>query len=144
MTVISVGNPAGYCATSLSRRLRALSVKVTSMSCRQPVSLTRITLNQHLIGIHEIYMCCTLKTFKEFKKMIEASVGLWSSKDDTTVKLILKIMSESKISPMTKIALENIVGQTKSIIAALDTTPKDATNLADTNALIKELRQLVK
>ena len=46
-----------------------------------------------------------MRSLKEFKKMIEASVGLRSSKDDASVKLMLKIMSESKISLMTKIAL---------------------------------------
>jgi hypothetical protein len=144
LTVISVGSPAGYCTTNLSRRLRALSVKVTSMACKQPVSLARITTNKHLIGIDERYMFCTGKTLKEFQKMIQVSMSLRSSKDDATIRLMLRLMSDSRISPMTKISLENIAGQIKSVLTTLDTTSKEATNLVDANALIKEQKQCSK
>ena len=40
----AIGNVAGYCTSSLARRLRSVNIQVDQMSCMQPAALDRTGL----------------------------------------------------------------------------------------------------
>jgi hypothetical protein len=144
LTLMCSGNLAGYCGSLLSRRLRSLGVSVEQLNFKQPAFLSRIKFNEHLIGNDERYVFCQGRALECFKSMMSEYCNIDEPKAMDMVRLCILNMSDDKVSPMTKKALESIAGQCKAVVQRLDVNTKEVTNIADANVAIKDLEDTVR
>jgi hypothetical protein len=114
------GNLASSCGSTLSRRLRYLGIKVTQSNFKQPAYSSGITCNQDLIGKKENYKFCSEGVLDKFKRLIDLSKGLSTYSFVNIVAPVRSNMSDEKIGPMTKNALETIAAKLNDMITRLE------------------------
>ena len=79
--VMCAGNIAASCGSTLSRRFWSLRIKVTHLVFKQPVFLSRIIYNRHLIGKGENYKFCLDGMLDKLKSLIRQGSKMRASKE---------------------------------------------------------------
>lgn len=146
LTIMCAGNLANFCGNALARRLRALGMPVEQKNFKQPASLAKISFNKTLIGKDPRYLFCEGSTLSVFHKMIDIYRLVQNTKERDILLIATSRMSESKVMPMTKKALENILSECLAIQHGLNVTlntPKTASEMASSlNSLSNSVRDL--
>jgi hypothetical protein len=114
------------------------------MSCIQPSTLARMTCNRHLIGKDYRYTFCTSNVKKKFEIMMLKYKCVSNAKDGDIRRVVMSKMSQDKVSPMTKTALESIAGHLKGLSQKMDVKMKTSSNLTDVDNLVQDLSGAVR
>jgi hypothetical protein len=139
--IVCVGNIAMSCGSLLSRRLRALGFSVDQTTCRQPLALARVEFNNHLIGKDDKYLFCGPKVLAIFQNMINEhkSRPLAVTKESDIIDHFISNMSTQRLSPMTKVGLEEISAEMKAVCERLSVKRKEIHNNKDVEDIIDSL-----
>lgn len=144
VTLLSVGSLAGYCGSSLSRRLRSVGVSIEHLGCRQPVMLARLQYNTHLIGKDPRYMFAKPRVLTCFNEMINAYSSSGVAKVSEIITLHKSIMSSDKHNAMTYTAINDLLSKSRDIENTLSQAMAAPHSIQDCKAQLEDVREVMK